>query len=104
MIDKASALGNLLGRLSDLPLGHGLDLRSYKRDRSVVFVRQGEDAYMLLELGFEEARYTDVAYADLRKLIKTLLKREFPRSTKLRLYDLGPFDEAAFMAVRRKRI
>lgn len=26
----------------------------------------------------------------MKKLLKTLLKREFPRSTKIRLYNLGP--------------
>lgn len=94
MIDKATALTVIPRKLAALPIGHALDLRTYKRNRSVVFVRQGEDAFLVLENGFEEHRFEAVPQKGLRRLLKTLLSREFPRSTKMRLYDLGPFDEA----------
>jgi hypothetical protein len=38
----------------------------------------------------------------LKKLLKTLLKREFPRSKKIRLYVMGKFvDEEALNTIRK---
>ncbi len=94
MIDKATALRTLPRKLAALPLGHALDLRTYKRNRSVVFARQGDDAYLVIENGYEQRRFEAVPASGLRRLLKALLAREFPRSTKIRLYDLGLFDES----------
>ncbi|WP_022661332.1 hypothetical protein [Paucidesulfovibrio longus] len=91
MIDKATALEDTLRRLDKLPVGHCLDLRSYKRDRSLLLRRVGPDAFEILEDGFVRERHESDAKG-LRRLLKTLLKREFPRSTKLRLYQLGDGD------------
>ncbi|EGB14837.1 hypothetical protein DND132_1630 [Pseudodesulfovibrio mercurii] len=88
MLDKATALPVLLRRLDTLPVGHALDLRTYKRNRSVLVRRAGADRYDVTEDGFRRETFR-VPAADLKKLLKTLLKREFPRSTKLRVYDLG---------------
>jgi len=101
MIDKATALTVLPRKLAALPEGHALDMRTYKRNRSVIFVRQGDDAFLVLENGFEARRFEDVPMSGIRKLLKTLLAREFPRSTKIRLYDLGPFDEAKVHIARK---
>jgi len=101
MIDKATAIPALLRRLDKLPEGHALDLRTYKRNRSVVIARVGQDAYELLETGFHEERFRCTG-DELRRLLKLLLKREFPRSTKIRVYDLGP--AGADAPVRRKTL
>ncbi len=48
--------------------------------------------------------YVDVALDKLRKLLQTLLRKEFPRSTKIRLYLLGPCnlnDETANKLARK---
>ena len=89
MIDKANAVETLLGRLKKLPLGHGLDMRTFKRDRGALFVRQGEDSFLVVQDGFEQQRHDNVPLGKMKKLIKGLLKKEFPRSTKIRLYALG---------------
>ena len=84
MIDMAGALPFILARLRKCPLGDGLDLRTYKRDRSVLVMRSGEDAYLVNQNGFERERF-DSDGKGLKKLIKNLLKREFPRSRKIRV-------------------
>lgn len=89
MIDKATALENILRRLEKLAPGHCLDLRTYKRNRSVVIKKIGPDSFVAVQDGFEQGRYK-VDRAKMKKLLKTLLKKEFPRSTKIRVYDLGP--------------
>lgn len=61
-------------------------MQTYKRDRSVVVLRVGEDTYRLKEKGFEENTF-ETDFKGLKKLLKALLKREFPRSNKIRVYE-----------------
>lgn len=75
-----------LTRLKKLPIGKGLDLRTFKRDRSVTIMRRAEDRYNVKEDGFESQTFeTDIK--GMRKLLKMLLRREFPRSNKIRVYE-----------------
>jgi sarcosine oxidase gamma subunit len=94
MIDKVTAMETVMRRLEKLPVGHALDLRTYKRNRSVVIARTGEDAFDVVENGFARERFQASA-GTMKKLLRTLLKREFPRSAKIRLYDLGPMQADA---------
>ncbi|MGE4423714.1 MAG: hypothetical protein AB7D39_15575 [Pseudodesulfovibrio sp.] len=93
MLDKATALPALLRKLDKLPQGHALDLRTYKRNRSVLIRRAGADAFDVAEDGFHREDFR-VPFSGLKKLLRVLLKREFPRSTKIRVYDLGAADAA----------
>nr|WP_321255277.1 hypothetical protein [uncultured Pseudodesulfovibrio sp.] len=101
MIDKATALQTVLRKLKKLPMEHAIDLRTYKRNRSVVIKRIGEDEFDVVEKGFFEERFL-VPHSKMKKLLKILLKKEFPRSTKIRLYDLGPAE--ADLHIKRKKI
>lgn len=92
MLDKGSALATVLGRAEKLLVGQGLDLRTYKRDRSVAVVRLGADAYEIREEGFERKTYTS-DLKGLKRLLRKLLKREFPRSRKIRLHPLPAEEE-----------
>ncbi len=100
MIDKATAIQTVMHKLKKLPVGYAIDLRTYKRNRSVVIARSGEDAFDVVEKGFFEERFL-VSLSGMGKLLKSLIKREFPRSTKIRLYDLGPA-EADIHVIRKK--
>ena len=84
MIAVERALDTVLERAKRLTPGQALDLRSYKRNRSVMVVRETQD-FAVVEDGFEKQRFEGVTQAKLKKLLKTLIAREFPRSTKLRL-------------------
>ncbi|WP_041720832.1 hypothetical protein [Pseudodesulfovibrio piezophilus] len=101
MIDKATAIPTLINRLKKLPVGHAIDLRTYKRNRSVVIARTGDDEYEVVEKGFADERFS-TSLGRMKKLLGILLKREFPRSTKIRLYDLGHSD--ADNHINRKKI
>lgn len=101
MIDKATAVETVTRKLKKLPIGHAIDLRTYKRNRSVVIKRTGEDEFDVVEKGFHEDRFL-VPLSKMKKLLKGLLKKEFPRSTKIRLYDLGEAD--ADIHIKRKKI
>ena len=92
MIDKSKIIDTVCERLTKLPTGHYLDLRTYKRNRSVIIVKMGEDDLLVIEKGHFEDRFR-LRLDKLEKLLKTLLRREFPRSRKIRLYAMGDFSE-----------
>jgi hypothetical protein len=101
MIDKDKIIETVAERLKKLPAGHYLDIRTYKRNRSVVIVRQDQENLLVIQNGYESNRFR-IKYKELKKLMKTLLKKEFPRSNKVRLYTMGQFVEAEAMRTKRK--
>ena len=102
MIEKGNVIAAVLARLKKLSVGEHLDVRSYKRDRSVLIIRHDSSTVRILERGFFEEEHM-VEAVQLKKTLKLIVKREFPRSNKLRLYDMGPYE--AFAATpRRKKI
>jgi len=85
MIDKTSLIPTVIKRLKSIEPGTFLDLRTYKRNRSVVIHKLDSDSFRIEEDGF----FTDTFEGDLKKvqkILKTLLKKEFPRSNKVRVY------------------
>ena len=101
MIDKATAIPVIMNKLKKLPIGHAIDLRTYKRNRSVVIARIGKDSFDVVEKGFHDDRF-QLPLSKIKKLLKNLMKKEFPRSTKIRCYDLG--ESEADVHIRRKKI
>ncbi len=101
MIDKTRILDVVAERLGPLRVGHYLELRTYKRNRALFIVKQSEQRLLVLQRGYEQARF-DVEPKKLRKLLRGLLKKEFPRSNKVRLYTPGVFDESTALATDRK--
>ncbi len=93
MIDKATALESVLRKLKKLPVGHCIDLRTYKRNRSLLILHIKDDEYITYEDGYETITH-QAKLKGMRKLLKTLFKREFPRSNKIRMYELGEYDES----------
>lgn len=104
MLPKDTVLETALTRLDRLPPGHALDLRTYKRNRSVLLRKNPDGSVLVIENGYEHQRFANVGRDKLPKLLKTLLQREFPRSTFVRLYDLGEHDPDQADALRRKVI
>ncbi len=94
MNDKATIIPTVMVRLSKLQHGQCLDMRTFKRDRSVAFIRTGDDSFTVVERGFHEEIWEGLTAEDIKKLMKTMLKREFPRSNKIRLYALDSFEDA----------
>ena len=101
MIDKTKIIDTVRERLKKLPDGHYLDLRTYKRNRSVVIVKIDADNLLVIEDGYFNQRF-QIKTEKLKKLLKTLLKKEFPRSHKIRLYVMGRFAEDELVQINRK--
>ena len=101
MIDKSKIIETVHERLRNLPTGHYLDLRTYKRNRSVIIVKMAEDDLLIIENGYFREKFR-VKPEKLKKALKTIVRKEFPRSRKIRLYVMGKFSEQEALATKRK--
>lgn len=101
MIDKSKIIETVCERLRKLPVGHYLDLRSYKRNRSVIIAKMGEDDLLIIENGYFKERFR-LQLGKLKKSLKTLVRKEFPTSRKIRLYEMGRFSEKEALDTKRK--
>ncbi|MBF0195893.1 MAG: hypothetical protein HQL71_15140 [Magnetococcales bacterium] len=87
MIPITTVIPTIKNRIKKLPLGYGIDLRTYKRNRSVLIIRETDDMFTVIQNGFGKGQF-EVSTAELPRLLKGLLKKEFPRSNKVRLYSV----------------
>ena len=84
MLDKAIAVQEVLRCLRKMETGDSLELLTWKKDRSLLLVKQSGEKVVVVERGFVEEEY-QIEFNKLKKLLKSLLKREFPRSHKIRI-------------------
>jgi hypothetical protein len=86
--DRAAALNDVMRRIERVKSGGFVELQTWKRDRSLLIVRDGHDSVTVHERGFVKTCHR-VDSKGLKKLLKVLLKREFPRSRKVRIRTGG---------------
>jgi hypothetical protein len=78
---------NLLNKLTP---PQGVEVLSYKRNRGIVLLLEDRNTVRCRERGYLEQEFC-FGLHELEKPLKIMLKREFPRSRKVRLYQLsGP--------------
>ena len=80
-VDIGRLLHETLARLDSLEVGEGIVLQPFKKDRLIVVIQQ-EGGYQVVERGFVDRDFV-VEAKTLRKLLKTLYRKEFPRSHKV---------------------
>ncbi len=100
LLNIESVLVKALRMLSRSPPGKGLEILSYKRNRGVSILRISDTRYRILERGYKQADL-EITEKQLSRLLKTVIKREFPRSRKLRVYHLESPEE---LGRQRKRL
>ncbi len=103
MIDKTEIITAVTTRLKSLPVNHYLDIRTYKRNRSVIIVKRENNTLLVIQNGYTKQSYV-TTQDKLKKLLKTLLKKEFPRSNKVRLYTMDKYDKDKAAEIQRKII
>ena len=101
MINRDKIIPAILERLENLPVGHYLDIRTYKRNRYILVVKKNTQDFLVIENGYYFDKF-DTDINKIRKLLKPILKKEFPRSNKVRLYAMGKFDEEEALGLKRK--
>lgn len=100
LINIDSALNRTIIALLKLPQDAGIEILSYKRDRGLSILRLSEDEFQVVERGYYKQELR-LGTGELAKALKIMIKREFPRSRKVRVYNLAG---AADLHQQRKKL
>jgi len=92
LVNIDSARQQVLRALARMEPPQGIELMSYKRNRTIAVVCRQDGGYLVRERGYVEQEM-EVAEEGLSRLLKTLIRREFPRSRKVRLHRFAHPDE-----------
>ena len=93
LINKSAILQHTLRELDKLSSSQSIGLYSYKRNRRVLLLKVSEDNYVVKVDGylvFEK----QIGKKALVKSLRSIIKREFPRSRKIRCYKFSATDNA----------
>lgn len=88
LINKDSILSDIMRYLKTCECNTGLELMSYKRNRWVAITSLGNKLYAVREKGYVDEEL-EINYPQLEKHLKKLIKREFPRSRKIRIFKFS---------------
>ena len=99
LVNIDSVLRNLLQKLKKLDPPQGIELLSYKRNRSIAVLLLDDGKILVRERGYRDNEQI-IDKSLLSKHIKSLIKFEFPRSRKVRVYQVD--DPLELEKVRKK--
>lgn len=100
LINIQSAIKQVQQIVRKLEPPAGVEILTYKRNRGITIIKIDEETLSVQERGYEENTF-QVSMSGLGKLLKTISKREFPRSRKVRVYQL---DSPYCLGIKRKQI
>ena len=95
LVNIASIIADTEHAMKQLAPPGGVALLSYKRNRSIAVIKQSSGNFRLRERGYHEQEL-EISPLHLARELKTMIKREFPRSRKIRLCkfsDQGELDK-----------
>ena len=93
LVNIDSALADITRLIQSSSKFDGVQVLSYKRNRSVTItpvVNQLEESIFLVEENGYVTAAKEVTLSNLKKHLRVVFKREFPRSRKVRLIKLEP--------------
>ncbi len=99
LLNIDSALRRVKQQLKKMQPGQCIEILSYKRNRGVSVTLLEDGRLHVRERGYEEQEW-EVEQSGLSRLLKSVMKREFPRSRKLRVYRFDSPDQTE----RQKKI
>ena len=92
LVNIATLLSDVNRTLKKNEYPGGIEILSYKRNRAIAILIQQDTTLLLKESGYEELEIL-IPSAKLTKELKIMVKREFPRSRKVRLVKIKHPDE-----------
>ncbi len=98
LINIQSAIKRVQQIVRRLEPTQGVEILTYKRNRGITIIKVDAETLSVQEHGYQEETHL-VHARDLGRLLKTLAKREFPRSRKVRVYQL---DSPYCLGIKRK--
>jgi hypothetical protein len=87
LVNIDSVLSNLLQKLKKLNPPQGVELLSYKRNRSIAVLLLDDEKILVRERGYRDEEQI-IEKSLLPNHLKKLIKYEFPRSRKVRIYQV----------------
>ncbi len=87
-----SALSDTIRFLKSISAGGGIELMSYKRNRTIAVIVLENGNYLVRERGYLE-NDEEIPADLLQKHLKKRMKHEFPRSRKIRLFKFRKASE-----------
>lgn len=87
LVNIDSVLRHVLQKLEKLSPPQGIELLSYKRNRSIAVLLLEDQSFLVRERGYREEEQV-LDKAGLAKHLRALIKYEFPRSRKVRLCQI----------------
>ena len=100
LINIQSAIKRVQQIVRKLDPPEGVEILTYKRNRGITIIKIDDETLSVQERGYEQNTF-QVSMDDLAKLLKSISKREFPRSRKVRVYRL---DSPYCLGIKRKQI
>lgn len=100
LVNIESALKQAVTRLAKMNPPEGLEILSYKRNRSIYLMRKDKESVLIRERGYIEKDLV-VKIGELQKALKPIFKAEFPRSRKVRIYNIATPE---FLGNERKKL
>lgn len=94
LVNISTVLADTRRTLKKIDPPGGIELLSYKRNRGIAIIKKENGEIEIREHGYKE-QCLRISQDKLAKELKTMLKREFPRSRKVRLIkfdDPGELD------------
>ncbi len=92
LVNRDSAIQYVLNFLKKSIPPQGVEILSYKRIRGVSVMLIAKDLVLVRERGYLEQEF-ESKISELHRHLKTIMKREFPRSRKVRIYQLKSSEE-----------
>lgn len=92
LINIDNVLHEVKRNLKNCAIQGGLELMSYKRNRTVAIIKEEGGKFIVVENGYEKAEQ-GVVEDELLKKLKPIIKREFPRSRKIRIFKFSSSQE-----------
>ena len=85
LISRANAVRQTMAALKKAPISGGVGLYSYKRNRKILVSKTTSKRFLFIEEGYIVSEI-EVEESSIEKALQAAIKREFPRSRKIRLY------------------
>ena len=85
LVNIETALREAKRHLKNCQIGGGIEILSYKRNRTIALTKGTNQIIYVKENGYEKIEWKG-ELETISKKLKTAMKREFPRSRKLRLF------------------
>ncbi len=88
LINIETALRRVMEQLKKVAAGSGVEVLTYKRNRGLTLIKRKDGMFWVRERGYRDEEYI-IQEKELLRTVRGILKRECPRSRKVRIYSIS---------------